>query len=78
MISLEGIEHRAFDNYCYALDEEHLVISLKTGKEVERVWLLCDADGSVLWVVGLRASALAPVTRTTASVLRLRSALFEK
>lgn len=40
MISLEGIEHRAFDNYCYALDEEHLVISLKTGKEVERVWLL--------------------------------------
>lgn len=44
----------------------------------ERVWLLCDADGSVLWVVGLRASALAPVTRTTASVLRLRCALFEK
>jgi len=35
----------------------------------ERAWLLCDADGVVLWVVGIRASSVAPVTGSTSRVL---------
>ena len=40
MINLSAIEHRAFDNFCYPLDETNLIVNLKTGKEVEKVFIL--------------------------------------
>ena len=40
MIHLNAIEHHAFDNYCYPLDKDNLVINLRTGKEINRVFLL--------------------------------------
>ena len=40
MIHLNAIEHHAFDNYCYPLDKDNLVINLRTGKEITRVFLL--------------------------------------
>ena len=38
----------------------------------ERVWVVCDAEGEVLWVAGLRASGLCAVKEGTSRVLRLR------
>lgn len=34
-----AIYHRASDNYCYPLNEEQLVINIKTGYDVEKVYL---------------------------------------
>ncbi|MSS63421.1 glycoside hydrolase family 13 protein [Velocimicrobium porci] len=34
-----AIYHRASDNYCYPLNEEELIINLKTGYDIERVYL---------------------------------------
>ena len=43
MINIAAIEHRAFDNYCYPLNEDELEINLRTGKDVREVCLLwCD------------------------------------
>lgn len=39
--------------------------------EKEKVRLLCDGDGTVLWVVGLRAASMAPVVKTTITVLQV-------
>ncbi|MCR4828517.1 MAG: tRNA lysidine(34) synthetase TilS [Bacteroidales bacterium] len=41
-------------------------------EQKRQVWLLCDADGHVLWLVGLRASGIAAVTSTTSEVLHAR------
>lgn len=38
----------------------------------EAVWLLCDVSGTILWVVGLRASAAAPVTSSTKKILKIQ------
>lgn len=46
---------------------------LKLNLEQKRkVWLLCDDEGHVLWLVGLRASGYAAVTSTTTKVLHAR------
>ncbi len=36
-MDFNGVYHRANDNYCYALDEEQLIINLKTGYDVKEV-----------------------------------------
>lgn len=38
-MNLGSIGHRSLDNMCYALNEEELVIQIRTGKDVERVFL---------------------------------------
>nr|WP_302596662.1 glycoside hydrolase family 13 protein [uncultured Cellulosilyticum sp.] len=38
-MELQGVYHRSSDNYCYALDENNLIINLKTGQEVSKVFL---------------------------------------
>ncbi|MBR1850192.1 MAG: tRNA lysidine(34) synthetase TilS [Bacteroidales bacterium] len=43
----------------------------------ERTYILCDADGKILWVIGLRTSEHHRVTCATASVLRVE-AVFEE
>ena len=40
MMNLGAIEHHAFDNYCYALNENDLAINLRTGKDVDKVSLM--------------------------------------
>ena len=40
MIHLDAIEHHAFDNYCYPLDKDNLIVNLRTGKEIEQVFIL--------------------------------------
>ena len=39
MIHLEAVYHRASQQFCYALDEENLMVGLQTGEEVEQVWI---------------------------------------
>ncbi|MBP5547301.1 MAG: tRNA lysidine(34) synthetase TilS [Bacteroidales bacterium] len=39
--------------------------------EKESIWLLCDAQGDILWVVGYRASSHASVSRKTKKVVKL-------
>lgn len=36
-MDFNGVYHRASDNYCYALDENRLVINIKTGYDVKKV-----------------------------------------
>lgn len=38
-MEFQGVYHRSSDNYCYPLDEENLIINLKTGKGVSKVFL---------------------------------------
>ena len=39
-MNLSAIYHRCQDNYCYCLDEDTIVISIRTGYEIEQVTLL--------------------------------------
>ena len=39
--------------------------------EKERAWLLCDRDGSIVWVIGMRADGRWAVDDTTTEVLRI-------
>ena len=38
-MKFEAVYHRTSDNLCYPLDEENLIINLKTGYDVERVFI---------------------------------------
>ena len=38
----------------------------------EHIWLLCDASGTIMWVVGLRSSAVAPVSQVTKNILLIK------
>lgn len=40
--------------------------------EKEQTWLLCDAEGRILWVVGKRASGIARVDSDTRQVMQLK------
>lgn len=45
--------------------------------EKEKVWILCDANNEILWVVGIRASARCAVSKSTEKVLRCRLQISE-
>ena len=36
-MNYSAIEHKAFDNYCYCLNENEVCVTLKTGKDVDHV-----------------------------------------
>ena len=38
-MTFANIYHRSSDNYCYPLDKDNLIINLKTGYDIERVYL---------------------------------------
>lgn len=38
--------------------------------EKDRVWILCDSADEILWVAGLRASRIAPVTKDTRRIMK--------
>ena len=39
-MDFNAVYHRANDNYCYPLDDEHLIINIKTGYDVKEVHLI--------------------------------------
>ncbi len=39
-MNLAAIQHRAYDNFCYSLDDDTLEINLFTGKDVEKVSII--------------------------------------
>ena len=39
-MNLAAVQHFAFDNFCYPLDEDTLEINILTGKDVERVFIV--------------------------------------
>ena len=39
-MNFSAVEHYAFDNYCYPLDDNRLVINIKTGFDIERLFLI--------------------------------------
>lgn len=42
-MNLSAIYHRCADNYCYCLDDDNIIISIKTGYDVQKVTLYyCD------------------------------------
>jgi len=38
-MEFEAVYHRTSDNYCYPLNEEELIINIKTGHDIERVFI---------------------------------------
>jgi glycosidase len=42
-MKFEAVYHRTSDNYCYALNENELIINLKTGRDIVKVFL-CYGD----------------------------------
>ena len=48
-MQFSAIEHRSTDNFCYPLNENELMISLKTGSDIRRVFIVYGDpfDGSV-------------------------------
>lgn len=50
-MNLSAIYHRATDNYCYALNNDQLIISLRTGYDVESV-ILCHGDPFSTGIMG--------------------------
>lgn len=38
-MTFASIYHRSLDNYCYPLDKDNLIINLKTGYDIEKVYL---------------------------------------
>ena len=39
-MNLAAVEHFAFDNYCYPLNKDELVINIKTGKDVKQLFIV--------------------------------------
>lgn len=39
-MNLAAIQHLAFDNFCYPLDEDNLEINILTGKDVQRIFIV--------------------------------------
>lgn len=50
-MNLSAIFHRCSDNYCYCLNEDEIVISIKTGYDVKRVYL-CYGDPFTRGIMG--------------------------
>lgn len=68
----QGDRFRPYGMKGSRLVSDLLIDSKLTRWDKERVRLLCDADGQVLWVVGWRAAALAPIAPDTRTILKLR------
>ena len=39
-MNFAAVEHRSFDNYCYPIDKDTLIINIRTGKDIRRVTLV--------------------------------------
>ena len=61
----------------YGMKGSRLVSDLLTDVKVslvekEKVWLLCDADGRIMWVLGIRTADVAVVTTSTRTIMKVR------
>lgn len=50
-MNLSAIFHKSCDNFCYALDDSHIVINLRTGKDIDKV-ILHYGDPFVSGIMG--------------------------
>lgn len=60
----------------FGMQGSRLVSDLFSDNKISRLqketaWLLTDADDNILWVLGMRASSIAPVSAHTSTVLKL-------
>ena len=39
-MEFNGVYHQAYDNYCYPINENELIINIKTGYDVQRVFII--------------------------------------
>ena len=55
IMNYSAIEHKAFDNYCYCLNENQVLVTLKTGKDIDKVEIVWGDpfDGGVMGGVEL-------------------------
>ena len=42
IMNLAAIEHKCNFNYCYALNDDTIIIKLRTGKEVKSAYIICE------------------------------------
>nr|WP_318712176.1 glycoside hydrolase family 13 protein [uncultured Treponema sp.] len=63
-MNYSAIDHKAFDNYCYCLNENEVRLSLKTGKDVDKVELVWGDpfDGGVMGEHGVWGGSLSEIT----------------
>ena len=41
-MEFNGVFHQAYDNYCYPLNEDELIINIKTGYDVKEVNIILE------------------------------------
>ena len=49
-----SVYHRTVDNYCYMLDEEQLIINLKTGYDVKEVNIVYGDPFAMVFLAAAR------------------------
>lgn len=43
-MEFNGVFHQAYDNYCYPLNEDELIINIKTGYDVKKVNIILSSS----------------------------------
>ena len=63
-MNYSAIDHKAYDNYCYCLNENEVCVSLKTGKDIDKVEIVWGDpfDGGVMGEHGVWAGTFTEVT----------------
>ena len=54
-MEFNGVFHQAYDNYCYPLNEDELIINIKTGYDVKEVNIILGVNVTVKDQAGLGA-----------------------
>ncbi len=67
----EGDKFRPFGMRGSKLISDYFSDNKFTRRQKEETWLLCDATDRILWIVGRRAAAIAPVSADTRHILCL-------
>ncbi len=65
----EGDRFRPFGMNGSRLLSNYFIDNKFSLQQKEDVWLLCDVDDTILWIVGHRASTIAPITAHTRQVI---------
>ena len=63
-MNYSAIEHKAFDNYCYCLNENQVLVTLKTGKDIDKVEIVWGDpfDGGVMGEHGVWSGTACEIT----------------
>ncbi|MDO4505695.1 MAG: glycoside hydrolase family 13 protein [Spirochaetales bacterium] len=62
-MNYSAIDHKAFDNYCYCLNENEVRVSLKTGKDIDKVEIVWGDpfDGGVMGEHGVWGGSVSEI-----------------